>query len=73
MPMNMVCVRRMRMVVSQWYVLVPMAVRALDRIAVGVVVVPIIVGVGMLMRQRFVRMRMRVPFHQMQPQPGQHQ
>ena len=73
MPMDMMRIRDMRMRVSQWFVLMCMAVRSLRHLVMLVVVMPVVMPMGMLMHHEFMDVFVRMGFHQMQHHADQHE
>ena len=73
MPIAMMRIRDMRMRVSQEFVLMRMAVRSFRHFVMRMVVVFIVMPVGMLIRHGFMRMVVRMGFHEVQHHASQHE
>ena len=71
--MRVMRVWHVRMGMAPRFVTMQVAVHADGRVGMGVVVVPVVVAVRVLVRQRLVRMRVAVSLDQVQHEAGEHQ
>ena len=73
MPMAMMRIRDIRMRGSQGFVLMRMSVSSFGHFVMRMVVGSIVMPVGMLVRHDFMRMVVRMGFHEVQHHASQHE